>query len=121
VRRFCCIEGDGSMVSASDGDSFVVRRMATASWCIGWRRLCGASNGDGFVVRRMSTASWCVGWRRLCGASEKRPMRLKRPLPAGKADEADGARLMRPMMLKRPSPAGKADEAEEAVTGVTIE
>ena len=53
-----------------------------------------------------------------------RPMRLKRPSPAGKADEAneaDGARLMRPMMLKRPSPAGEADEAEEAVTGVTIE
>jgi hypothetical protein len=56
-----------------------------------------------------------------------RPMRLKRPSPAGKADEADGdietdgARLMRPMMLKRPSPAGEADEAEEAVTGVTID
>ncbi len=56
-----------------------------------------------------------------------RPMRLKRPSPAGKANEADGdcepngARLMRPMMLKRPSPASKADEAEEAVTGVTIE
>ncbi len=49
-----------------------------------------------------------------------RPMRLKRPSPAGKANEADGARLMRPMMLKRPSPAGKADEAEEAVTSVTI-
>ncbi len=54
-------------------------------------------------------------------------MRLKRPSPAGNADEADGdiepdgARLMRLMMLKRPSPAGKANEAEEAVTGVTIE
>ncbi len=64
----------------------------------------------------MSMALWCIGWRR-----------LKRPSPAGKADEADGdiepdgARLMRPMMLKRPSPAGEADEAEEAVTGVTIE
>ncbi len=53
-----------------------------------------------------------------------RPMRLKRPSPAGKANEdiePDGARLMRPMMLKGPSPAGKADEAEEAITGVTIE
>ena len=75
-----------------------------------------ASDGDGFVVRQMATALWCVGWRRLCGASEMRPMRLKRPSPA---DEADGARVMRPMMLKRPSPAGEADEAEEAVTGVT--
>ncbi len=61
------------------------------------------------------------------GATVMRPMRLKRPSPTGKADEADGdietdgARLMRPMMLKRPSPAGEADEAEEAVTGVTIE
>ncbi len=32
-----------------------------------------------------------------------------------------GVTAMRPMRLKRPSPAGKADEAEEAVTGVTIE
>ncbi len=42
----------------------------------------------------------------------------------GEADgdiEPDGARLMRPMMMKRPSPAGEADEAEEAVTGMTIE
>ncbi len=61
------------------------------------------------------------------GATAMRPMRLKRPSPGGKADEADGdietngARLMRPMMLKRPTPASEADEAEEAVTGVTIE
>jgi hypothetical protein len=49
----------------------------------------------------MATALWCIG---------------------NEADgkiEPNGARLMRPMMLKRPSPAGEADEAEEAVTGVT--
>ncbi len=51
MRRFCCVEGDGSMVSASDGDGFVVIRMATALWCVEYRRLCGASNVDGFVVR----------------------------------------------------------------------
>jgi hypothetical protein len=52
--------------------------MVTALWCVGWQRLCGALNVDGFVVRWMAT-------------------------------------------LKRPSPAGEADEAEEAITGVTIE
>ncbi len=102
MRRFCCVKGDGSMVSASDGDSFVVRRMATALWCVGWRWLCGALNVDGFMVRRMSTASWCVECRRLCGASD-----------------GDGFAVRRMAMLKRPSPAGKANEAEEAVTGVT--
>ncbi len=75
--------------------------MSTALWCVKWRRLRGALNVDGFVVRWMVTALWYVG---------------------NEADgeiEPDGARLMRPMMLKRPSPAGKADEAEEAITGVT--
>ena len=69
---FCCIDGD---------NGFVVRWLATASWCVGWERLCSASlvaaaswcvaGVDGFVVRRVSTAfvasmvtmaSWCVGW-----------------------------------------------------------
>jgi hypothetical protein len=103
--------------------------MATASWCVGWRRLCGASNVDGFVVRRMSTASWCIEWRRLRGASNFDGFVVRRMAAAlwcvgNEADgdiEPDGARLMRSMMLKRPSPAGEADEAEEAVTGVTIE
>ncbi len=74
-----------------------------ASWCVGWRRLCGASNVDGFVVRRMSTASWWVEWRRLRGASN-----------------VDGFVVRWMVTLKRPSLAGEADEAEEAVTGVTI-
>jgi hypothetical protein len=45
--------------------------MATASWCVGWRRLRGASNVDGFVVRQMAT--------------------LKRPSLAGEANEAEEA------------------------------
>ncbi len=78
--------------------------MVTALWCVGWRRLCGALNVDGFVVRRMLTALWCVEWRRLCGASN-----------------VDSFVVRRMATLKRPSPAGEADEAEEAVTGMTIE
>ncbi len=57
------------------------------------------------------------------GARPMRLMRLKRPSPADKFDEADaasvanealeadGARPMRPTRLKTPSPANKVDEA----------
>jgi hypothetical protein len=84
---------------------------------------------DGWGLAAMgATAMGRDGWGLAAmGATAMRPMRLKRPSPAGKADEADGDietdgdRVMRPMMLKSPSLASKADEAEEAVTGVTLE
>ncbi len=48
------------------------------------------------------------------GARLMRLTRLKRPSISNKANGANGGRPMRPMRLKRPSPANKADKANGA-------
>ncbi len=117
----------GTTAMGRIGDGASVRWGPTAMERNGWGlAVMGATamGRDGWGLAAMGATA--KGVLVSMGAMAMRPMRLKRPSPAGKADEADGdietdgARLMRPMMLKRPLPAGKANEAEEAVTGVTI-